>query len=305
MMSESGKKTTVVISCTTFETVKVSDPVLFYEADRAHIIYMASEKPEKREFYEGLIEEIKNQVHSKIDTEIITHNSVVYRYGVMLREVNDIIRQEREKFGRFADIYVNISSGSSEYAAAAMCACMMNAGTIPFTVRVKEHNIPLEKYRSLMEEGAPFGVAKSVYNPKMVETFNIDPPQEEMVRYLAFFASIEDQPHTNTTIMRLMSEADVWRYDSKDGKEKGKQAASMQFRRNVIEPLVDNGWLERGSSKNRWKITVSGRAILDIFCDEDEIRSYREIVDSMRTVRYSLCCNVCDSMGIPFTDDDF
>ena len=40
-MSESGKKTTTVISCTTFETIKVSDPIVFYEADRAHIIYMS------------------------------------------------------------------------------------------------------------------------------------------------------------------------------------------------------------------------------------------------------------------------
>ena len=303
-MSESGKKTTTVISCTTFETVKVSDPVIFYEADRAHIIYMASEKPDKRDFYEGLVDEIRRQILSKRDVEIIAHNSVVYRYGVMLRLINDIIRQEKERFGRFVDIYVNISSGSSEYAAAAMTACMMNPEAIPFTVRVKEHNIPLEKYRSLMEKDAPFGIAKSVYDPRMVETFNIEPPQEEMVRYLAFFTSIEDQPLTNASIIRMMGEAGVWRYDPKDGKEKGKQAASMQFRRTVLEPLTDKGWLEKGPTKNRWKITPSGRAILDIFCDDDEIRTYREIIESMREVRCSVCRTVCDAMDIPYRDEE-
>ena len=282
-MSDSGKKTTTVISCTTFETIKVSDPIVFYEADRAHIIYMSKKDDDRREFYEGLVDEIKEQILSKRDVEIFTHNSVVYRYSDMLRKVNDIIKSEREQFGRFVDIYVNISSGSSEYAAAAMCACMMNPNTIPFTVRVKDHNIPIDKYKSMMEEGSPFGDAKTVFSPRMVETFNIDPPQEEMVRYLAFFASIEGESHTNVSIIKMMEQANVWRYDPKE-EMKSKQGISNAFRRNILEPLMDKGWLERGSSKNRWAITTSGKVILDIFCDEEEIRSYREIIDSMKSL---------------------
>lgn len=303
MTTESGKKTTTVISCTTFETVKVSDPIVYYEADRAHVIYMSKEGDDRRDFYEGLIREIREQVLSKRDVEIIAHNSKVYRYSEMLRKVNDIIRQERELFGRFVDIYVNISSGSSEYAAAAMCACMMNPGTIPFTVRVKEHNVPIDRYKELIEEGSPFGDARSVYPPKMVETFNIDPPQEEMVRYLAFFASLDGRPHTNASIIRMMDEADVWRYDNKDG-SKSKQALSNAFRRNVLEPLLDKGWLEKGRTENRWSITPSGQVILDIFCDEEEIMTYREIIMSMRQMRKDMCHSLCESLCIPYDEDE-
>ena len=302
-MSDSGKKTTTVISCTTFETVKVSDPVVFYEADRAHIIYMSRENDDRREFYEGLVSEIKEQIISRRNAEIIEYNSVVYRYSDMLRTVNGIIRDEREKFGRFVDIYVNISSGSAEYAAAAMCACMMNPGTIPFTVRVKEHNVPIEKYRSLIPEGSPFGDAKEVYSPRMVETFNIEPPSEDLVRYLAFFASIEGEAHTNVSIIRMMSQAGVWRYDPKE-EVRSKQGISNAFRRNVVEPLTDRGWLEKGISKNRWSITLSGRAILDIFCDEEEIRSYREIIDSMRELRDSFKMSVCESLNLREDEPD-
>ena len=301
-MSESGKKTTTVISCTTFETIKVSDPVVFYEADRSHIIYMSRDGDDRKDFYDGLVKDIEEQILSRRDTKIFLHNSVVYRYGEMLRLVNDIIRQEREEFGNFVDIYVNISSGSSEYAAAAMCACMMNPGTIPFTVRVKEHNVPIDKFRELIEEGAPFGDAKSVYRPRMVETFSIDPPPEEFVKYLAFFASIDGEPYTNVSIMNMMGEAGVWRYDPGEG-GKAKQAAAMQFRRNVLEPLIDRGWIEGGRTKNRWNVTASGHAILDIFCDPEEIRSYAEIVESMRRVRYSICRSVCDMMEIPFREE--
>ena len=300
-MSESGKKTTTVISCTTFETVKVSDPIIYYEADRAHIIYMSRKDSDRYGFYEDLVKDIKEQVLSKRDVEIFTHNATVHRYSDMLRTVNDIIREEKSKFGRFVDIYVNISSGSSEYAAAAMTACMMNPEAIPFTVRVKEHNIPLERFRELIDEGSPFGEAKSVYTPKMVETFNIEPPQEEHVRYLAFFASLGGRPYTNVTIIRMMDEADVWRYNPKE-ETKSKQSASNAFRRNVLEPLTEKGWLTNGRSKNRWDITPSGRAILDIFCDEEEMRSYKEIIESMRLVRASVCRSVCDSMNIPYDE---
>lgn len=302
MTSDSGKKTATVIACTTFETIKVSDPIIFYEADRAHIIYMSKNGDDRREFYEGLVEEIKNQILSRRDVEIFTHNSVVYRYSDMLRKVNDIIKSEREQFGKFVDIYVNISSGSSEYAAAAMCACMMNPDTIPFTVRVKDHNISLDKYRELIEDGFPFGDARTVYSPKMVETFSIDPPQEDMVRYLAFFALIEDKPHTNISIIRMMDEANVWKYDSKE-ETKSKQSVSNAFRRNVVEPLVEKGWLVKGRTKNSWEITTSGKVILDIFCDEEEIRTYKEIIESMRSVRYSMCRSVCDAMDIPFDEE--
>ena len=290
-MTESGKKITTVISCTTFETVKVSDPIVYYEADRAHIIYM-SRDDERGKFYEDLIADIEEQVSAKRDVKFFPHNCKVHVYGEMLKVVNDLIKQEKEEFGTFVDIFVNISSGSAEYAAAAMCACMMNPGVIPFTVRVTEHNIPVKKFRELIGEDAPFGDAKAVDKPKMIETFNMEPPKEELVSYLAFFASIEDEPHTNTSIARMMAEADIWRYNPKDGKEKGKNASSMQFRRNVLEPLIEKGWITNGRSKNRWTVTASGKAILDIFCDPEEIRSYREIVESMKMYRSRVCCSM-------------
>ena len=46
-MSATGKRITSVISCTTMETVRVSEPALYYEADRLHIIYMSDGKSER------------------------------------------------------------------------------------------------------------------------------------------------------------------------------------------------------------------------------------------------------------------
>lgn len=121
-----------------FETVKVSDPFVFLEADRAHNIYMSKEDDDRKGVYEGLVEETGTRSFRGDDAEIFAHNSVVYRYSDMLRKVNDIFRSVREQFGRFVDFYVNISFGSSEYATASMCHSLCDAIDIPFD---EEHHL--------------------------------------------------------------------------------------------------------------------------------------------------------------------
>ncbi len=287
-MDETGKRVTTVISCTTVETVRVSDPALYYEADRLHIIYMSEDGSEKQRFYASLADEIERNVRSRRDVKVIRHNDTVYRFNTMLHLVNEIIKSEKEEFGTFVDIYVNISSGTSEYAAAAMCACMMNRGCIPFTVAVKERTIPFEKYREMIsEDGRPIGNCRSVMDPKMVRTFNIDAPDEDLVRYLLFFDSLGGRPYTSASIMRLLETNGIWKYvPSKNSAQKN--AATMKYRRDVLEPLLDNGWIAN-TSKNRWTVTPAGRAILDIFTDEDDRIEIRDVIHEYSEYRHRIC----------------
>ena len=287
-MTETGKRITSVISCTTMETVRVSDPAIFYEADRLHIIYMAPDGSDKKDFYESVVDEIERKVREKRDVEVIRHNSTVYRFNVMLRLINDIIKHERDEFGEFVHIYLNISSGTSEFAAAAMCAGMMNKDCIPFSVAVKEHTILFDKFLEMASsDGHPVGDAKSVYRPKMIETFNFEPPDEDLVRYLLFFDSLEGRPYTTGNIIKLLEANDIWRYRPTKTKEPGKNAASVQYNRVVLTPLIERGWLRNGPSKNRWVVTPSGKAILDIFTDEDDRIPIRDLIELYSEER---CC---------------
>ena len=280
-MSLTGKRITSVIACTTMETVRVSEPALFYEADRLHIVYMATEGSDKKGFYESVVDEIERNVNDKRDVKVIRHNSTVYRFNTMLRLLNEIIKHEKDEFGEFVDVYVNISSGTSEFAAAAMCACMMNKGCIPFSVAVKEHSILFDKFLEMASvEGHPVGDAKSVHNPRMIETFNFEPPDEDLVRYLLFFDSLEGRPYTTGNIIKLLEKNDIWRYKPTKTKDPGKNAASVQYNRVVLTPLIERGWLRNGSSKNRWVVTPSGRAILDIFTDEDDRIPIQDLIET-------------------------
>ena len=276
-----GKRTRTVIACTTMETVRISEPALFYEADRLHIVYMAVDGSDKKDYYESVVNEIEKAVNKKRDVKVIRHNSTVYKFSIMLRLINDIIKQEKEEFGEFVDIYVNISSGTSEFAAAAMCACMMNRGCIPFSVAVKDHTILFDKFLEMAShEGHPVGDALTVHNPRMIETFNFEPPDEELIRYLLFFDSLGGRPYTKSNLIRLAETNDVWAYSPTKTKNPGRNAATQQFNREVMFPLIDKGWLRNGSSKNRWIVTPSGRAILDIFTDEDDRIPIRDLIET-------------------------
>ena len=280
-MHLTGKRTRTVIACTTMETVRVSEPAIFYEADRLHIVYMAVDGSDKKDYYESVVNEIEKAVNKKRDVKVIRHNSTVYKFSIMLRLINDMIKQEKEEFGEFVDIYVNISSGTSEFAAAAMCACMMNRGCIPFSVAVKDHTILFDKFLEMAShEGHPVGDALTVHNPRMIETFNFEPPDEELIRYLLFFDSLRGRPYTKSNLIRLAETNDVWVYSPTKTKNPGRNAATQQFNRDVMFPLIDKGWLRNGSSKNRWIVTPSGRAILDIFTDEDDRIPIRDLIET-------------------------
>lgn len=290
MQSESGKRTTVMIACTTNETVRVSDPAVYYETDVLHLIYHRGTDA-RAALYDSLVDEIKRRISERRDTEIVLHDETVYRYNVMLRTVNDIIRSVRDEYGEFADIFVNISSGTPEYIAAAMCACMMNQGAVPFTVSVKEHTIPPEEYmRMTSVDGRIVGDAKSVNTPKMVETFAIDRPDEDLVRYLSFFSRLGDRPCTPSTLVDLLSSAEVWIYTPSRTSNPGRNSAWVACKRAVIDPLVAKGWLRPGRTKNRWQVTPTGRMVLDVFCDEDDDRDLMEVYETIRVSRKNICC---------------
>ena len=296
-MHLTGKRTRTIIACTTMETVRVSEPAIFYEADRLHIVYMAVDGSNKKDYYESVVNEIEKAVNEKRDVKVIRHNSTVYKFSIMLRLINDIIKQEKEEFGEFVDIYVNISSGTSEFAAAAMCACMMNRGCIPFSVAVKDHTILFDKFLEMAShEGHPVGDALTVHNPRMIETFNFEPPDEELIRYLLFFDSLGGRPYTKSNLIRLAETNDVWVYSPTKTKNPGRNAATQQFNREVMFPLIDKGWLRNGPSKNRWIVTPSGRAILDIFTDEDDRIPIRDLIESY-TVGH-------ECMSMAFRDDE-
>jgi len=173
----SGRKERIMIACVTFETTKITDPAMYYEATRVHIIHSASDKYRDSVYWDFFDEVCEKLKKNREDIEIIDHNMVrVSDFALMLKTVLGIIEDER-KDNSECDIYVNVSAGTSEYAAAAAIASMMEPGTILFSVGTAKYMVPEDKVKEYFyREGKPVGLTDTTKDPNRLASYFIQKP---------------------------------------------------------------------------------------------------------------------------------
>ena len=267
----SGRKERIVISCVTFETVKISDPIEYYDATKAHLIHYIREDldPSKtkvyREFFDRVRENINN---SGRKVEIVEHNEVVSDFSRMLRTILWIIDSE-QKNGE-CDIFVNISAGSSEYAAAATIASMMSKDVVPFTVGTKDFTISSnEDIRKMYYvNGTPMGLTSSTREPKILPVYEIERPPEHLVRGLRILkGEIDGKRSTSSSKMGpLLVEKDVWLRETKNENGESKnQSFAVNYHRDFMKKWLELGWVEKDELRNKDKITKKGMNVINTF----------------------------------------
>ena len=174
----------IVISCVTFDTVKITDPIIHYDATKAYLVHYCNKEPiKKKTFYNELydtvleiLDEHYDMISLKFDVggcryeespigsetvlidrpskklvkelTVVDVNEVVYDFNVMLKTMFSIMNFERKLDEDSKNpIYVNISAGSSEFSAAALMASMMFDNVEVFSVHTEEHMVDdLKKY---------------------------------------------------------------------------------------------------------------------------------------------------------------
>jgi hypothetical protein len=253
----------VIISCVTFETVKIVEPAKERGASRVHLIhYIRDPEDCKYSIYWKFYKEVCDRL-SDSGIDVIEHDAKVYDYHSMLRKVMGIMKEEAGN-----RIMVNISAGTAEYAAAAMLASTMNPGTVPFTVGTREYTIPQDTLEDLyFENGRPLGLSKAVYPSKDVVTFSIEAPDWELLLALGVLDRINAarQPSSASFAISKLKETGVWDYcpQSERGRSTVKQKEAMYYKRHFIDPMTENGWLVK--ERSRFILTDNGRTILDAF----------------------------------------
>ena len=267
-----------MIACVTFETAKVTDPVLFYEINRAHIIHYVRDPTDQgnnvyQEFY-GRVKEIIEE-RSPRPVEIVEHNEKVTDFSVMLRVVLDIIQSEHalsEESGEQCEIYVNISSGGADYAAAAAIASMMVPGTIPFSVGTKEYTVDAEGIRRNYYIGnKPVGLTKSTYDPKQLPFYSIQIPDERLVRGLRLLDQRNNSRLSVTSgkMIATLKENGIWYRDTENGdpnrKSSQRQTEAVYYQRDFIGKWLSRGWIVKDSLNSRYVLTDEGRNIIATF----------------------------------------
>lgn len=273
----SSRKYRIIVSCVTFETTKVVQPIKHYGANKTHLIYYVKDESNPAySVYSEFLQEVKRQLIEDVgldDDAIIVHCLPVYSFKHMMREVYRILRDESEHYGDEAEILVNVSSGTSEYTAAATIASMMVPGVMPFTVSTREFLIPTEMIRDIYyEQGRPVGMSKTVYSPTALQKYPMEPPPEDLVKGLKVFhdRALGGLPISHVWMIRALIEEGVWRDGGEaqipDGGMKKisvSQSMKMYYIRHYLNKWCERGWMEKDETRHR--LTDAGRNIIEMF----------------------------------------
>jgi len=266
-----------MIACVTFETTKVTDPIKFYEINRVHIIHYVRETTNQsqnvyQEFYDRVTEIIKEDNYRPVD--IVEHIEKVTDFTLMLKTVLEIIQTEHakaEESGEDVDIYVNISSGGPEYAAASAIAAMMVPGTIPFSVGTKDYTVDIEDIRKTYYiKNKPVGLTKTTYDPRSLPSYSIQIPEEHLVRGLRILdqRNTSHESVTSGKMVAALKAAGLWfrNTDSPDmKKESQRQTEAVYYQRDFIWRWQENGWIKKDDLYNRYVVTTEGRNVINTF----------------------------------------
>ena len=270
----SGRKKRIMVACVTFETSKVVEPALYYEINKAHIIhYVKDPDSESGKIYDSFRRRVCERLESKSprEVEIVEHNERVSDFSVMLRTVLSIIQMENSG-EEGCEIYVNISSGSPEYAAAATVASMMVPGTIPFSVNTKEYTVSTDRIRDVyFVDDQPVGMTKTTYPPRTMPIYAINIPEEHLVRGLRILGHRNEAKLSVTSgrMVEALKEAGLWYRDTEsddpDRKANQRQTEAVYYQRDFISKWLKNGWIVKDDLRNRYVLTESGTTVIGTF----------------------------------------
>lgn len=270
----SGRKKRIMVACVTFETSKVVEPALYYEINKAHIIhYVKDPDSESGKIYDSFRRRVCERLESESprEVDIVEHNERVSDFSVMLRTVLSIIQMENSG-EEGCEIYVNISSGSPEYAAAATVASMMVPGTIPFSVNTKEYTVSTDRIRDVyFVDDQPVGMTKTTYPPRTMPIYAINIPEEHLVRGLRILGHRNEAKLSVTSgrMVEALKEAGLWYRDTEsddpDRKANQRQTEAVYYQRDFISKWLKNGWIVKDDLRNRYVLTESGTTVIGTF----------------------------------------
>ena len=247
------KNLRVVISCVTFETVKVVDPAVHIKADLVYILHKGIKPP-----YNQFVDEVQRQLEENginYESEMVD----IFRFQPLMSRLIEIIRDEKSKGN---NIYMNIGAGSTMFTAAGLIASMME-GCMTFNVGTKEHMV--DDYSIYFDGDKPVGLAKSVHDPFPLPNFRLEKPDQEQVETFKTWKKFtERRGFRKTKDLIIELEKNGIMEGVKDDNGRVKHSSVMEFRRYYLDNWINNGWIER-SKKGKYRITDQGKMIINIF----------------------------------------
>jgi hypothetical protein len=256
----------VAAACVTFETVKVTSPIAYMgKVDRVYLLhYIRSDEMGVENIYGSFYQEVVRQLREEQGIEDIRPIRVkVYRFPDVLQEMVKMLSTERDEGNT---VYVNISAGPNEYAAAAAIASMMVDNARPFTVGTEDFQVPEEDLTIYFEGDTPVGMSKKVFDPRDLPCFHIDMPEEDVVRGLRVLKDRLEKGHRTSyaAMIGALKEKGCWERPPEEDSRGVTQSEKMYYSRHFIHEWMENKWVGR-DRRGRLELTDDGRTVTEVF----------------------------------------
>ena len=301
-MNSSLTKDKVMIACVVGEVTLIAEPAIRNHIDRIHLIHYVkkgAEKDERARYYQSFYDET-SRILCEAGIEVIEHSDAeTYIFRRMMVKVYSILLEEIDQ--RKSLVYVNLSGGTSEYAAAAAICSMMYRDVEIFTVS-KGYDDRTNDYDQLrmnaMKDGRLVGSCSAIGDTYRVEKFPIDHPSDNLLKSFKVYSVIRDSKvrYSNTVVIRNLILQDLWL--AKGPLERGtaingtsveledpgrgyacpesrlskytsrQRGEAVQYYRVYISEWESKGWIEKIPNTKKYSITEEGRTVLEVFCPE-------------------------------------
>ena len=271
----------IVISCVTFDTVMITDPIEHYDATKAYLVhYSKKNDDEYNECFKRVLEileegfntvvsdygmsefgydsgsigaEIKKQKNLNV---IDVNCEKVYVFQDMLRVLFSIIRKERAISSK-NPIYVNVSAGTSEFSAAALIASMMFENVEAFSVGTMEYTIVgMDPYRD-RETGKFIGISKAVYPPRPINGFKLSQPEKNFILALRLYNEMGFP--SATKMIRALKDEGLWNSPNGDLPNE-----KMRYQRRYIDEWVKDGLIEK-NGRGKYSLSPEGEFAINTY----------------------------------------
>lgn len=264
--SNSGKRYRTAIACVNLDVRSVVNPIRFYEARRVILLTNDDENDPLYPLSQKVLEEIRSELK---EHTVAIHPIDIHDCYVMMRDLWIIVCSEKVDYLR--ELYVNLSSGTIEFAIAAMSVCRTIERVVAFTVRTKAYTFTSEDIHPILfGEIHPPGISEEVNEPVMVMMMDLDRSKTYLVECLKVINEmrIDERNVSFSDIIARMKDDGIWDYnpDRRRGKTDDAQKERMFLKRNFLNPMIELKWIEEDRAfRNRFRLTPQGRMILEVY----------------------------------------
>ena len=293
----SGRRESVLICCASVFRDLYFPSIDHYRPDRTYIFLSDGDDPVSR-IERRVFDSCRENIRSHVD-EVVTD---VHDYENILARIMDIKGDMTAEFGDDLDIFINVTSGTHEFAAAGMFAAMTPVPAVAFRVET-ECSISEEDLESVISS---IESCTDVSEPVRVTCLESDTPDRIMIGFLSIIDSLYERNRRPNyrKIISALKERDIWTHDperkSNYGRTPMQKKEEMYLLRQYVKPALSHGWLIKPSA-NTLALTEKGRSYISVFGSARMNALSDEICrNEALTVREMRCLNSC---SVPECDE--